>query len=139
MKSILVLLFLVITAVVLFKGVSISYAETPDEKAQKAIGEIVRPKFLESIPKGSLGIGAVIGLLIQAAYAFAGLIVTIMVVWAAYDWIISQGNKENVAKARGKITHAILGLAILALAFPVLRIFGEIFCFSFFAGHTPCS
>lgn len=49
-----------------------------------------------------------------------------MVVWGGIDWIFSGGDKEKLASARKKITTALIGLAVLALSFFILNVFGKI-------------
>ncbi len=66
--------------------------------------------------KTTTSTGALITSGIQILFIFAGLAVLIFIVWAAFDWITSGGDKEKVAAARRKITNAIIGLFLLALA-----------------------
>lgn len=66
--------------------------------------------------KTTTSTGSLIASGIQILFIFAGLAVLIFIVWAAFDWITSGGDKEKVAAARRKITNAIIGLFLLALA-----------------------
>ena len=56
--------------------------------------------------------------------------VIIYFVWGAVDWIMSGGDKEKIANARKKMTNALIGLALLALAFVIIAVVGEIVGFS---------
>lgn len=58
-------------------------------------------------------------------FVVAALAVLFMMIWGAFEWITSGGDKEKVAKARERITNALIGLALLALAFFILRIVGQ--------------
>lgn len=49
-----------------------------------------------------------------------------MLVWAALQYIMSQGQKENLAKARSRITWALVGLVVVLLAYFITRYAGEI-------------
>lgn len=51
---------------------------------------------------------------IRGAFIIAGLLALIFLITGAIAWITSGGNKENVDKARDKITAAVLGVIILA-------------------------
>lgn len=60
--------------------------------------------------------GKIISTGLQIIFIFAGLAVLVFLVWGAFDWITSGGDKEKVAGARRKITNAIIGLFLLSLA-----------------------
>ena len=51
---------------------------------------------------------------IRGAFIIAGLLALVFLITGAIAWVTSGGNKENVDKARDKITAAILGILILA-------------------------
>ena len=56
------------------------------------------------------------------AFLVALLVVLAMLIWGAFEWITSGGDKEAVGKARGRIINALIGLAILAIAFALTRV-----------------
>ena len=49
------------------------------------------------------------------------LVMLLYMLWGAFDWIVSGGEKDKIAKAQNKITNAVLGIVILIV---VLSIFG---------------
>ena len=55
------------------------------------------------------------------AFGIAVLLVLAYLIWGAFEWITSGGDKDNVAKARNMITHAIIGFIILMFAFLILQ------------------
>lgn len=63
-------------------------------------------------------------------FAVGGIGVVIYFIWGALDWILSGGDKEKVANARKKMTHAIIGLVLLALSFVIINIVGAIIGFN---------
>lgn len=71
-------------------------------------------------------LGSVISNIITIIFAIAALIVLFMLVIGAFQWITSGGEKDAVGKARSRITHALIGLAILALAFLITTVIGQI-------------
>lgn len=75
-----------------------------------------------------------IGMITQNAitliYSFAALAVIFYFLWGAVEWILSGGDKEKINGARRKMTHALIGLALLALSFVIIAIVGEIVGFS---------
>lgn len=54
------------------------------------------------------------------------ILVLVMLIVGAYEWITSGGDKESVAKARSRILNALIGLVILAVAFALARLGGQI-------------
>lgn len=59
---------------------------------------------------------------ITIVFTVASLLVLIYLIWGAFKWIISGGDKESLKSAKGMITHALIGLGILALSFVILRV-----------------
>lgn len=60
--------------------------------------------------------------LLTISFAVALLVVLVMLVWGAFEWITSGGDKDAVAKARNRIINALIGLAVLAVAFALSRV-----------------
>jgi len=56
------------------------------------------------------------------AFAVGLVIVVIMLIWGAFEWIASGGDKESVGKARNRIINALIGFAVLAVAFGLLEL-----------------
>jgi hypothetical protein len=74
----------------------------------------------------SAPVGVVIGNVIKIVMLIAMIAVLAMLIFGAFQWIISGGEKEAVANARNRITHALIGLAILGLSFVILTVVGNI-------------
>jgi hypothetical protein len=66
------------------------------------------------------GVGKLIGFGIQMFIMIAGLFLLIYLLWGAFDWIVSNGEKERITKAQSKITNALIGMLLI---FVVLTIF----------------
>ncbi len=81
-------------------------------------------------PQGYSDIGAFITNFLTLAFAIALLIVLVMLIWGSFEWITSGGDKEAVAKARSRIINALIGLAILAIAFALTRLAGQFLGFN---------
>jgi hypothetical protein len=71
-------------------------------------------------------IGDVISNALLIVFIAAGLAVLIYLIIGAFKWITSGGDKDAIGKARGTIVNALIGLAILALAFFITVLFGQI-------------
>jgi hypothetical protein len=75
--------------------------------------------------KGYSDLGEFITAAINFVFIIAAIAVLIMLVWGAVQWIFSGGEKDAVASARNRILHALIGLAVLAVAFAVAVVFGQ--------------
>lgn len=69
-------------------------------------------------------------------FAIGALAVLFFLIWGAFNWITSGGDKEKVAGARKTISNALIGLAILALAGLIVAAFGGIVRLNPFAIET---
>lgn len=67
---------------------------------------------------------------ISIFFAVGGIGTVIYFVWGTVDWILSGGDKEKVANARKKMTHAIIGLVLLSLSFVIINLVGTIVGFN---------
>lgn len=59
--------------------------------------------------------------LVTPIFSVAAALIVIYFLWGAFKYLQSGGNKEEVAGARGMITHAIIGFIILIFAFLILQ------------------
>lgn len=102
-------------------------------------GKIKAPDALKGLvakdPSGAGGLGILFSNLITLFYIIAMLVLIFMIVWGAFDWITSEGDKEKVGGARNKIINAIIGIILFAAAFGIIRILGTFTGFKFFVGQ----
>ncbi len=63
--------------------------------------------------------------LLQIAFVLAIFMVLIMLIWGAFEWITSGGDKEAVGHARNRIINALIGLAVLSVAFALAKLGGQ--------------
>lgn len=56
---------------------------------------------------------------INAVLIIAGILIFVYLVWGGLQWMTSGGDKGNVEQARNRITHALIGLAIVAAAWAI--------------------
>ena len=57
--------------------------------------------------------------IINVILTILGLLVTILIIFAGFQWMTSGGNEEKVKKAQGIIKSAVIGLIIIMLAWSV--------------------
>ncbi len=101
--------------ILLFTAIS-SFLTTATAHAEDTLIHITAPN------RGYNDLGNFITNVIQLAFAFALLVVLVMLIWGAFEWITSGGDKETVGKARGRIINALIGLAVLAIAFALATV-----------------
>lgn len=81
---------------------------------------------IEPPGKGFATIGNAIGNFFTIALVVAIILVLVMLIVGGYEWITSGGDKESVAKARNRIINALIGLVVLAVAFALAKLAGQI-------------
>jgi len=101
------------------------FAETPTPTG--TVIQISPPVFNNDPTKriGYTDINEFINNILILVFIVAIVAVLFMLVWGALQWIFSGGEKEAVASARNRIIHALVGLAILAIAIAVARLAGQ--------------
>lgn len=52
----------------------------------------------------------------------SGLFLLLYLLWGAFDWIASGGEKEKIAKAQAKITNALIGIVLIFAIFSVFSV-----------------
>lgn len=105
-------------------------------------GTVSPPPALKGLvdkdPTGVGGISIFLSNLIALIYMLAMFVLVFMLVWGAWDWITSGGEKEKLDGARKKLINAIIGITLFAVAFAVIKVLGVFTGFEFFVGqNTP--
>lgn len=72
-------------------------------------------------------IGTLISDFLPAIFGIAGFITVIIIVISGIQFITSSGNPEAAAAARGRLIFALVGFALIILAFAILQIVNRIF------------
>lgn len=102
-------------------------------------GKIDPPKelapFHPAAQSGAEGISKFLSNFVNLIYALAAVVLIFMLLWGAYDWLTSGGEKEKVEQARQKITHSLIGIVIFAAAFGLIKVLGKFTGFKFFVGQ----
>lgn len=62
-----------------------------------------------------------IGTLWQTIIIVGGLAFILYFLWGALNWIMAGGEKGKIEDAKNKITQGLIGLAILAASFVVVK------------------
>lgn len=91
------------------------------ESMDKIFGKITPPGPFTGDPKAELS--RLIAFGIRMTTIVAGFFLLVYLLWGAFDWINSGGDKEKLTKAQQKITQAIIGILII---FVVIGVWGYI-------------
>lgn len=139
------LLVAIITAVFLILTSSVSAlncTQEPDKstRVECKFGTISPPPqlvpFTSPDPTGAGGISKFLTNLVGLIYSLAAVVLIFMLLWGAFDWMTSGGEKEKLESARNKIISAIIGIMLFAVAFAVIKVLGQFTGFEFFSGQT---
>lgn len=113
---------------------------SPDPRVECRFGTITPPSpiadFLGSSDKTGAGaISKFLSNFVTLIYSAAAIVLIFMLLWGAFDWMVSGGDKEAVAKARNRIINAFIGILLFAVAFAIIQVLGQFTGFTFFAGQ----
>lgn len=86
----------------------------------------IPPGVLPGVDPTTTTLGELIASALQIIFIAAALAVLIYLVIGAFKWITSGGDKDAIGKARGSIVNALIGLFLLALAFFITVLVGQI-------------
>jgi len=118
-----------------------SVVQPPRSDVEKIFGQIKPPDALKDFvgkdPSGAGGISKFLSNLIVLIYSIATIVLIFMLLWGAFDWMTSEGDKEKLSKAQQKIINAIIGIILFAIAFAVIQVLGRFTGFTFFVGQKP--
>lgn len=89
---------------------------------------IATPVFAQNIgvpqPEGMniTNVGTLISGAVGVVLLLAGILVFAMLVWGGVQWIMSGGDKAKTEEARNRITAALVGLAVVASAWAIMKL-----------------
>ena len=65
--------------------------------------------------------------IVSVAFILASIAFFVFLVWGGIEWITSGGDKTKTEQARNRITNALVGLAIVAASYAVMRLISYFF------------
>ncbi len=68
------------------------------------------------------GIGKLLSVGIQLFFLVGAFALLIYLLWGAFDWLTSGGDKERLAKARLKIVNALVGMLLMVVAVVIFNV-----------------
>ncbi len=78
-------------------------------------------------PLTDLTFPGVISGLVRLAMVVVALVFFAMLIWGGIRWITSRGDKTEVENARNQVTHALIGLAIVFVAWAIIKLIQTMF------------
>lgn len=105
------------------------------EDILKVFGKISPPPAIQDFGFGAEGISKFLSNLITLIYSLAAVVLIFMLLWGAWDWLTSEGEKEKLENAKRKLINAIIGIMLFAVAFAVIQVLGTFTGFTFFEGQ----
>lgn len=102
------------------------------QDVKSTFGTINPPPELAPLGRGETGINNLLNNVVGIFFAAAALAFIIVFLWGAIQMILSGGDKEAIAKARSKITWAIIGITLMSLSYFVFQLLEAITGFKFF-------
>ena len=80
----------------------------------------------EAAKKGTLSTGYFVDIW-NTIISVGGLVVIVMFLWGALEWITAGGDSGKIEKARNRIMQSIIGLIILVSSFVILGFISQLF------------
>ncbi|MBI3980490.1 hypothetical protein HY345_00660 [Candidatus Microgenomates bacterium] len=69
-------------------------------------------------------LAGVIAIFLRLGLIGGAVLSLLYLMWGAIDWIVSGGDKGNLEGARNKMTHAAIGLSLVAIVLVLLNFIG---------------
>lgn len=70
----------------------------------------------------NVGLSKLLSTGIQLFFFVAGLAALLYMLWGAFDWITSNGEKEKLQKAQNKIQSSAIGLVLIVVVLVVFNV-----------------
>jgi hypothetical protein len=101
----------------------------------KLLAKITNPSIPASLGdnggNGGLIVGTLVGNIVGAIMILAFLLALFYLITGGISWLTSGGDKAQLEQARNKLTHAIIGLIIIASVWAIMNIVGPFLGISF--------
>jgi len=57
--------------------------------------------------------------IVRIILGFLGILTVLLILYAGFLWMTSQGNEEQIGKAKGMISAAVIGLVLILAAYSI--------------------
>jgi hypothetical protein len=73
----------------------------------------------ETVNLGQIDLRTIIARIIQVVFGVLGMVLLVIILYAGWLWMTSQGDEEKIMEAKNIIKNATIGLAIMLMAFSI--------------------
>ena len=98
---------------------SLALAQTEDTNTLKGRLDAVAGQGGFETGTKAASVPTIIGMVINVALGFLGVIFLGLMIMAGYNWMTANGNEEIVKKAKGTIKQVIIGLIVVISAWSI--------------------
>jgi len=77
---------------------------------------------ITSITQPEVGLGNLVGNLLNIAMTISALLVLLYLIWGAIGWITAGGDSGKIETARNRITTAVIGIIVLASVVAIFKV-----------------
>jgi hypothetical protein len=88
----------------------------------KDLGNLVNNPQITGIKADFKTLNDVISVGFNVVLLLAGFLAFFWLVWGAFQYLLARGNKEELSRARARITWALIGLFIIFLAYLIANL-----------------
>jgi len=85
----------------------------------------------------SLTVSGIVSGAISLVMLVVALVFFFILIMGGLRWVMSEGDQKAVESARGQITNALIGLAIVFAAFAIMKLIETVFGISLFKLQIP--
>jgi hypothetical protein len=96
----------------------------------------ISPSTSDFKPLTSITVSGIVSGAISLALLVVALVFFFILIMGGLRWVMSGGDQKNVEAARGQITNALIGLAIVFATFAIMKLIETIFGISLLSGIT---
>ncbi|MBI2018218.1 hypothetical protein HYS96_00790 [Candidatus Daviesbacteria bacterium] len=101
------------------------------------LGDLLKDSGVPNFSGQNAKLGVLLSGLLNIAFYIAVFLAFYWLVWGAWAYLFASGKKEDLAKARARISWALIGLIVIFLAYFIAKYASEFFPTQFGKGGGP--
>ncbi len=72
-------------------------------------------------------LAGILSAILSLVFSIAGILLFVFLLWGVVQYILAGGQKERMAKAKARITYALIGFVVVVIAFSLSNFLQSIF------------
>ena len=127
MKKVLIsLLFVIFLNIIFITPITVNAIDSGAKKIfNSSLNETAKETGHIGIKISNLGALGSVGLAISMVLSFLGVLFLFLIIYGSFIWMNSQGNDQEVKKAKTIIQDSIIGLLIVVMAYAITAFIGN--------------